>query len=115
MPHSQENTILGISSPLGADALYLARIHGEERISGLFRFELDLMSEERAIDFSAIVGQGVTCMIRLSGGGARYIHGIVTRFRQAGRVHASGGQPQTLYRAEIHPWLWFLTKTTDSR
>ncbi len=43
------------------------------------------------------------------------IHGIVTRFRQAGRVYVDGGQPRTAYRAEIHPWLWFLTRTTDSR
>ena len=26
-----------------------------------------------------------------------------------------GGQPRTAYRAEIHPWLWFLTRTTDCR
>ncbi|WP_437306863.1 type VI secretion system Vgr family protein [Sorangium sp. So ce388] len=115
MPYSQAKTILALHSPLGPDAFALVRLQGEERISGLFRFELDLLSEERAIDFSSIVGQGVTAIIRLSSGGARAIHGVVTRFRQAGRVHVDGGKPRTAYRAEIHPWLWFLTKTTDSR
>ncbi|AUX27881.1 hypothetical protein SOCEGT47_084810 [Sorangium cellulosum] len=115
MPYSQAKTILALHSPLGPDALALVRIHGEERLSGLFRFELDLLSEERAIDFSSIVGQGVTAVIRLSSGGARRIHGVVTRFRQAGRVHVDGAKPRTAYRAEIHPWLWFLTRTTDSR
>ncbi len=51
MPYSQAKTILALHSPLGPDALALVRIHGEERLSGLFRFELDLLSEERAIDF----------------------------------------------------------------
>ncbi|WP_437714875.1 type VI secretion system tip protein TssI/VgrG [Sorangium sp. So ce448] len=115
MPYSQAKTILALHSPLGPDALALVRIHGEERLSGLFRFELDLLSEERAIDFSAIVGQGITAVIRLSSGAERMIHGVVTRFRQAGRVYVDGGQPRTAYRAEIHPWLWFLTRTTDSR
>jgi len=115
VPYAQENTILAVSTPLGADAVYLTALRGEERISGLFRFELDLASPDRALDFAAIVGQGVTVTIRLSGGGSRYLHGVVTRFRQAGSVQDTGGQPQTIYRAEVHPWLWFLTRTSDSR
>ncbi|EYF02876.1 type VI secretion system Vgr family protein [Chondromyces apiculatus] len=115
MPYAQDNTILAIATPLGANEVYLISLRGEERVSGLFRFDLDLASPERALDFAALVGQGVTVTIRLSAGGARVLHGVVTRLRQAGRVHAGGGEPQTIYRAEVHPWLWFLTRTTDSR
>ncbi|WP_437277902.1 type VI secretion system tip protein TssI/VgrG [Sorangium sp. So ce375] len=115
MPYDQATTILAIHSPLGPDAIALAGFRGEERISSLFWFELDLVSEERAIDFSSIISQGVTAVIRLSSGGARYVHGIISRFRQASRAHVGGSEPRTAYRAELRPWLWFLTKTKDSR
>jgi type VI secretion system secreted protein VgrG len=70
-----------------------------------------MISIERSLGFTEIVGQGVTVTIKgMAGGSPRYIHGICTRFVQAGRVGK-----QTRYRAELHPWLWLLGKTADCR
>jgi type VI secretion system secreted protein VgrG len=110
MAFTQANTNLQITTPFGADTVLLARFHAEERLSGLFRFDLELVSAERELDFKKILGQGVTVKIKLAASKTRYFHGIVTRFVQAGR---SG--KMTSYRAEVHPRLWLLSKTRESR
>jgi type VI secretion system secreted protein VgrG len=110
MAFPQDNTVLAVTTPLGADTFLLVRFHGEERLSGLFRFDLDLVSSEKSVDFKSILGKGVTVKMRLPDGKARIFHGIVGRFVQAGGV-----AKHTSYRAELHPWLWLLTKTRDHR
>jgi type VI secretion system secreted protein VgrG len=110
MTFPQANTNLQIKTPFGADKMLLLRLHAEERISMPFRLDLELVSQESALDFTKILGEGVTIKIRLAAGKERFFHGIVTRFVQAGRA---GGL--TTYRAEVHPRLWLLGKTRDSR
>lgn len=111
MPYPQANLGIAISTPFGADAVLLVDLHGEERISSLFRFEVELVSPEKSLDFKKIVGKGVTITVRgMAKEKPRYIHGVCTRFLQAGRVGK-----QTRYRAELSPWLWLLGKTADCR
>lgn len=99
-----------IDTPLGPDQLMVKRFHGEERISGLYHFTLEMISESNSLDFSSIVGKGVTLTIELPGGVKQPIHGIVGRFVQGGRDARF-----TTYFADIHPWLWLLTMNVDCR
>ena len=110
MAFSQANIPLKITTPFGADAVLLTRFHAEEWLSAPFRFDLEMVSAERELDFKKILGHGVTVKIQLAGDELRCFHGIVTRFVQAGR---SG--KITSYRAEVHPKLWLLGKTRESR
>jgi type VI secretion system secreted protein VgrG len=110
MPFTQTARYLSISTPLGADKLLVQAMHGEERISGLFHFSLEMQSEEKALDFSKIVGKAVTVTIGLSDGTSRYVNGIVGRFVQGG-----SDARFTTYYAELHPWLWLLTMTADCK
>jgi type VI secretion system secreted protein VgrG len=111
MPYPQDTLGIAVNTPFGADALLLVDLHGEERISGLFRFELELISTDNALDFKTIIGKGVTLTVRgMAKEKPRFIHGLCTRFVQAGRVGK-----QTRYRAELRPWLWMLGKTSDCR
>ena len=73
----QDNLKLKISTPLGDNKLLLRAFRGEERISGLFEFRLEMVSEENAIDFSSIVGKPVTVTLTLSSDTEHYLHGIV--------------------------------------
>jgi len=57
-----------------------------------------------------MLGQRVTISIALTGGGARVINGFVSRFALGLREGAL-----THYRAEVVPWLWFLTLATNCR
>jgi type VI secretion system secreted protein VgrG len=106
---SQANRRLRIETPLGPDALLITALSGTEGTSTLFHFEAELLGRDERADFDAIVGQGVTISIA-AGGGIRHLHGIVSSFQQSG----TAGRHAT-YRAEIVPWLWFLTRTSDCR
>ncbi len=106
----QDNAYLSISTPLGKDVFLLQGFNGEESVSGLFAFDLDLASDNGAVDFSALIGNSGTVTIALGEGGKRYINGVFTRLIQTG---GAGGF--ATYRATLHPWLWWLTLSTDSR
>jgi len=108
--YTQENRLLAIATPLGDDTLLLAGFSGEETISRPFRFDLELLSESESIDFDAIVGQNVTVRLTLATGDDRYFNGFISRFSQSGR-----NRKLVSYRAEMVPWLWFLTRTADCR
>ncbi len=110
MAYTQENRFIRIKTPLGKDVLLLQGFTGHEGISQLFRWDLDLLSEEPAISYDKIVGQNVTITVVLADDSERYINGFVSRFSQGGSDHRF-----TYYRAEIVPWLWFLTRTADCR
>jgi type VI secretion system secreted protein VgrG len=110
LPYTQETRRIAIATPLGADVLLLSSFRGEEGVSRLFHFDVELLSENDSVDFDALVGKNVTIRISLADGSDRYINGQVSRFSQAGRDATF-----TTYQAEVVPWLWFLTRTSDCR
>lgn len=110
MSLTQEYLSLTIATPLGENVFEVKSIHGEERLSGLFHYTLELVAESHSLDFAGMVGQGVTVTIQLLDDTQRYIHGVVSRFVQAG-----GDAQFTTYFAELRPWFWLLTLTSDSR
>ena len=105
-----EAGLFTLTTPLGADKLLLKGFKGSEGMSRLFRFELDLLSENNAIDFTQIIGKSVTISLRLADGSMRYFNGIISRFGQSGSDNTF-----TSYSAEMVPWLWCLTRNADCR
>jgi type VI secretion system secreted protein VgrG len=110
MAYTQDNRPLRVATALGKDVLLLERFSGEEGVSTPFRFTLDLLSEKPAIDPKALLRNPVCVTIALPGGGERTVHGRINRFAQLGR--RSG---LTAYKAEMVPWLWFLSLSKDCR
>ncbi len=108
MAYTQANRLLAIDTPLGKDVLLLQHFSGHEGMSQLFHFALDLLSENHSISFQDIVGKQVTLQIHHTDDDMRYWNGFVSRFACVG-----GDNRFTHYRAEIVPWLWFLTRTAD--
>jgi len=110
MPDKQ--IYLYVTTPADEDGrkFDLMKIQGEEQISGLFRYTLMLRSEDGNVDFKKMVGQPITVTIEMYNGSKRYINGIVSRFMQG----AFDGNITTYY-AEIRPWLWQLTLTSNSK
>ncbi|HEX3084559.1 MAG TPA: contractile injection system protein, VgrG/Pvc8 family, partial [Pyrinomonadaceae bacterium] len=106
----QDNLKLQVSTPLGPNKLLLRALRGEEYISGLFQFNLEMVSEDSALDFQAIIGKSVTVTLNLADDTKHYFNGIVGRF-----IQEETNARLTRYHAEIHPWLWLLTKTADCR
>lgn len=107
---SQENRTIGIETPLGPDKLVLLSFSGEERISGLFQFDLRLLSHEERINPIDIVGKPVDFYVRHADDEKRYFNGVVNRFTYAGKDDRAH-----YYSAEVVPWMWFLTKGSDCR
>jgi type VI secretion system secreted protein VgrG len=110
MTFTQENRIISLETPLGADTLLLQGFTGSEGISRMFRFHLDLLSENRSIAFGNIIGKQVTVKISLAGSNERYFNGYVSRFAQSGSDVRFAH-----YQMEVVPWLWFLTRNADCR
>ena len=112
VPYTQSDRPLEVKTPLGKDALLLTRFDGTEAISQLFRFHLDLLAAtETPVKFDKILGQAVTVRVDQTDNRKRYFHGIVSRFTQAGRSDRGFG----VFRAEVVPKFWILSKTIRSR
>ena len=110
--YTQQHRLLGLDTPLGKDVLLLQDLTGHEGLSRLFSYELNLLAfEHSSISFQDIVGQKVTISIQLPDGTPRYINGYVSRFTQGD----TDDRMFTHYRAEVVPWLWFLTRQADCR
>jgi type VI secretion system secreted protein VgrG len=110
MAYTQTNRRIAITTPLGKDTLLLRGFTGVEAISQLFHFDLDLLSENDSINFHDIVGKNVTLRIFDAEGEERYWNGFISRFSQGPQ-----SRKLTSYRAQMTPWLWFLTRTSDCR
>lgn len=106
----QADRLISIKTPLGDNVLLIEALHGEERISGLFEFTLDLLSENSAIAFGGIVGKTATITIE-GKAGPRYINGFISRFLQGPKADPM----MTRYQATLVPWLWNLTQAADCR
>ena len=116
MAYTQDNRLIAIDTPLGMDVLLLAGFKGLESMSGLFSFELNLLSENHNITFEDIIGKNVTVSIILADGDKRFFNGIISSFSQGRGGGESGGDPYfSHYAATMVPWFWLLTRTADSR
>jgi type VI secretion system secreted protein VgrG len=109
--YTQAERPLSITTPLGKDILLITRLRGQECISQLFNFQLDLLAEVASdIRFDKILGQTVTVEMHLLDGKKRYFNGLLTRFSQGAREERF-----IRYRAEIVPKIWLLSKKVRSR
>ncbi len=108
--YNQENRPVGVSTPLGPNKLLLLSFRGTERVSGLFGYTLEMFSTEEQINAQHIVGKSVDFFVRFADGTERFFNGIVRSFSYIGS-HDRGH----LYRAEVVPRLWLLTRSSDCR
>ncbi len=114
-----QNQVLSLhSDALPADTLLIQKLEGDERMSGLFRFELDLICEDENLDLEAVLYApaklGIKIAVGLSGGqvgmATREIAGVFAEFEELEQ-----GQGWTKYRAVLVPKLWHATRTFRSR
>lgn len=106
----QENRKIQVFTPLGENALLFYRMDGQEHLSKPFEFKLSLLSENPSIKPEALLGKTIAVGIQLANGNWRYFNGYVTRFGRYENINQ-----YIHYRAEIRPWLWFLTRASNCR
>ncbi|HUJ93468.1 MAG TPA: type VI secretion system tip protein TssI/VgrG [Candidatus Bathyarchaeia archaeon] len=106
-----KNVLLSIDSPL-REKLVIRSFTGQEAISHLFSFQLDLVSTDTAVNFDDIVGKNVTIGVKSADRQSeRLWNGYISRFVQL----PDDEKNLANYRAEMVPWLWFLTRQADCR
>jgi type VI secretion system secreted protein VgrG len=108
---AQNRRLFTLSTPLGEDAFLMTAFRGREELSRPFTFTLELVSENLAVAPADLVGQPIGWTVNYPAASPRQFHGYVRRLvagPQASRKLRS-------YRAEVVPWLWFLTRATDCR
>ncbi len=100
-----------VTTPLGPDDLLLTGFRGQEAISQAFRFQLDLLADNRTrVEFDRLLGQDIRINLALVQGGMRYFHGVCIRFVQGER-----DEHFTAYRMEIVPRFHLLSRVSRSR
>ena len=106
---SQEGRPIRVDTPLGEDVLLLQRLQGEEGVSDLYHYSLELISERDDVAPADLLRKPVAVTVALSEG-ERKIHGLIRRFTQRDQR-----DDLTSYSAEVVPWLWFLTLSQDCK
>ena len=104
---------IAVTTDLGTDVLELRSFSGSEEMSRLFHFHLEMVCPDGEVKqndvITKLVGKKVGIRLNLTEG-ERHFHGHFSRI--AADYGEDGG---TVYRAEMVPWLWFLTQTSDCR
>ena len=70
----------------------------------------DTLEAAGAIIAGSLPGKSVTIAIDTQDDGTRYLNAQVTRFHKIGQVDR-----YTEYQAELSPWLWYATRTSDCK
>jgi type VI secretion system secreted protein VgrG len=96
---------LQLTTPLGPDVISLESLEGSESLSAPFSFALSMLTDQDTVDASAVVGKPAHVTLIDGEANKRYIHGLITRFSQSERR----------CMAELRPWLWMLSLTSDCR
>ncbi|MGH0034726.1 MAG: type VI secretion system Vgr family protein [Myxococcota bacterium] len=98
-----------VSEALEPDSFHVASFEGEEAISSLYRFEIELLSRETAPDIDAILEAPARLELD-DGTDVSRFHGLVTEFeqREQGPVYAR-------YRAVLRPRLCLATYRKQSQ
>jgi type VI secretion system secreted protein VgrG len=109
--YTQKDRPLAVNTPLGEDALLLVGFSGEESISRLFNFHLDLIAENATnVAFDKLLGKSITVRLETANGRSRYFNGVCNRLLKGHRDNTF-----TAYRMEVVPAFWFLTRRAQSR
>ncbi len=109
--YTQDDRPMAVMTPLGKDQLLLIGLSGDEELSRLFHFRLDLLAVNGTpIPFEQLLGRGISIRLNTADGTPRYVSGICSRVTQAGRDATF-----TTYRMEVVPKLWLLTHNVQSR
>ncbi|MBX7222636.1 MAG: type VI secretion system tip protein VgrG [Blastocatellia bacterium] len=117
-PWTQNGRLIKVKTVLpNPNALIVRELQGHEAISTLFQYDLEMYSENPAIDLTEMINSPLTIRIRLHDDDEdhgkphdRFVNGIVSEFAQE---HTT---PRfTHYRMTVRPRFWLMTQSTDCR
>jgi type VI secretion system secreted protein VgrG len=108
---TQKDRLIRVDTVLGEDTLLLRSFSGEDHVSKLFRYELDMLSLNHELDLEALIGTKLTVSVTGPDRQTRYhFNGFVSRISQG-----DNDNRYAVYHAEVVPFLWLLSLETDCR
>ncbi len=107
---TQDSRLISITDfSLGKDTFLLTGFQGDEYISKIFTFQIEVLSENHEVKADDIVGK--TATVTIQNEQKRKFNGYISQFWQ--------GEPEAhnlrRYKMVMVPWLWFLQKTNNHR
>ncbi len=113
MAFLEGNRFLYLTTPLGEDKLLLSGFTGQEGISRLFSYQLEMLAENTtSVDFDKLIGQKASFGIQGGEAGLtqRHFHGTIVELAQGSR-----GPELTSYYMTVAPEIWKLSCKIRSR
>ncbi|WP_144138487.1 type VI secretion system Vgr family protein [Paraburkholderia sp. BCC1884] len=107
------NHIITAHTPLDPDMLKFRSLEGEESLSSLYEFKVELVSHSVSIEMNDLLGKPLTLEIATVDGSVRYLGGHIVHCALTGRETLTSRT--YVYTVTLRPWLWYLTRTEDCR
>jgi type VI secretion system secreted protein VgrG len=109
---TQDGHLLAIETPLGKDVVLLTALDGTETVSRGFVYTIEMLTLASDAEVRTLLGKPVTMWLRNDVESLRRaLHGHVRHLTRL-TVDLRGYRR---WRAEVAPWLWFLTRSVDCR
>lgn len=111
--YTQTGRPIAVNTPLGKDKLLLIGFSGQESLSRLFNFQLELLAtniNSKDVAFDKLLGQKIAVEVAAGKPGKRYINGLCNRV-----VEGEQDAEFTTYHLEIVPQFWLWTRKAQSR
>jgi type VI secretion system secreted protein VgrG len=110
--YTQSGKIIAIDTPLGADALLLTSLEGEDQLSRCFLYTIEFVTKTADDEVRSLIGQRITLWLQNKLETERQpVNGFIRRIIDQPTKYPGF----TSYRAEVIPRLWFLECTSDCR
>ena len=109
----QADRPISVKTPLGADKLLLIGISGQEAVSKLFLYQLEVLAKVGTpVAFDKLLGQSITAEMQFhpSEPKKRYLNGICCRISEKGQ-----SDEFTTYQLDVVPKFWLATRKAQSR
>jgi type VI secretion system secreted protein VgrG len=101
-------TIL-VKGPWGTDDPLFRSMTATESLGSPFRFRVEILSTDMAVPLDELLGQPMRVDMPTRGA-TRYFHGCIASAAQTGSLG-----DYVSYEVVLVPWLWFLSRASDSR
>ncbi|MEP1329964.1 type VI secretion system tip protein TssI/VgrG [Pseudophaeobacter sp.] len=107
---AHDSDMVWMSGSYSVRDLLLKRAILREGLSKLTQTTVEFQSKNKAVKLEDIVGQTLNLHVQTEAGTDQKFSGLCISVESMGFRDGYG-----LYVAEVRPWLWLLTRTTDSR
>ena len=98
-----------LETSLGDELMFLG-MDATEELGRMFEFNVDAFADSGTIKPDDLLGESATVSLEMDDKQTRYFHGRVCAI-ETGHARERGFQ----YRLSVRPWLWMLTRRTDTR